>query len=236
MAAAPEPVPAPAIDEPEAYTQELRRRPATGPALPFVARGGAQSSDGSGAQAGSGPGWGQTEPVADSRWQAPPEGVFDASSLPSAQLADRAASPAVVAPARASSSWTRVVPLVLLAAALAVGAIVTALVVLSGCYTPGSGSGSGGSGGSSVCDNTDDCNNCRSCALSGECAQLYSDCRTSAACAGLDDCLGICGADLGCQQQCYTGNPNGVSLYNATADCLYCTACRSDCAGFRSCD
>lgn len=107
---------------------------------------------------------------------------------------------------------------------------------LSGCYTGRADDGSAGDAGTGVCDNKQDCSSCLSCARSGPCAQLLHDCVTDAACAAVDQCVAVCGADLECRDQCFINNPAGVAPYRAAETCLYCTECRNDCAGYLACD
>jgi hypothetical protein len=87
----------------------------------------------------------------------------------------------------------------------------------------------------SVCDGKETCNECLSCARANPCAPQLDSCLNNSACVNLNDCLDLCGGDLGCQQDCYTGNQQGIAAYNALADCLYCDQCPGDCAGFRDC-
>ncbi|MBW2525533.1 MAG: hypothetical protein JRI23_15220 [Deltaproteobacteria bacterium] len=110
-----------------------------------------------------------------------------------------------------------------------------ALIALAGCYM-GKTPSDEGSGGASACDDKGSCQECLACADANPCAQLISNCVTNAACAGLDQCITLCGADTTCQQQCYMNNPTGVSPYNAAQDCRYCDQCPSDCSGIRDCE
>ncbi len=77
---------------------------------------------------------------------------------------------------------------------------------------------------------------CIQCATKGACATAVSQCSNDAACAGLDQCLGICGSDTDCKTSCVQQNPNGVQTYNVAAGCLYCTACPHACKGFATCN
>ena len=110
----------------------------------------------------------------------------------------------------------------------------TFLVLLfPGCVVPNSSGDSGDAG--SVCEGKSTCDECLSCAQSGPCAQLISNCVESAACAGLDQCLPMCGSSQSCRDQCYAANPGGVAMFVAAERCLYCEQCPVDCAGYRDC-
>lgn len=111
------------------------------------------------------------------------------------------------------------------------------LIGLGGCYVgpPSSGDDNTGGAGSS-CDGKEDCADCLACANAGPCAQLITSCLNSSPCAGIDQCVAICGADAACQDQCLINNPSGRATYEAAQDCRYCQACPSDCAGYRVCD
>ena len=110
------------------------------------------------------------------------------------------------------------------------------LLGASGCVTANGTStkaDAGDAGG--ACDHKSNCQSCLSCALANPCAALYNTCLQDANCQAVDQCIGICGGDLQCQQQCFDGNPSGVAPYNAVRNCLYCDECPSDCAGQYSC-
>lgn len=109
------------------------------------------------------------------------------------------------------------------------------LALLAGCFMAPDSSDEG-TGGASACDGKASCDECLSCANAAPCAQLVSSCLNDAACAGVDQCMVICGADTSCQQQCLVNNPSGAAAYNAAQDCRYCDQCPGDCAGYRDCD
>ena len=102
-----------------------------------------------------------------------------------------------------------------------------------GCYQ-GTNSDDDSDGGS-VCDGKSSCAECLDCANANPCALLLNACYNNSACVGLSDCIALCGSDLSCQQQCVTGNPQGVGTYNALRDCQYCEQCPDDCAGYADC-
>lgn len=92
-----------------------------------------------------------------------------------------------------------------------------------------------GTGGSKPCDAKGDCASCIQCAAQVQCAAQIQACNNNSECQGLDQCIAVCGSDLACRQQCYDGNPGGVSTYAAASSCLYCQQCPSDCAGYVVC-
>jgi hypothetical protein len=107
-------------------------------------------------------------------------------------------------------------------------------VVLSGCgqgLTRDDGQDAG-----SVCDGKGSCNECLDCAAANPCRTLVQQCQQNSACTGLEQCLDICGGLVDCENDCRNNNPNGITLYNAKLDCLYCQQCPGDCAGFRTCE
>lgn len=111
--------------------------------------------------------------------------------------------------------------------------IAIAAVGASGCY---SGAKSSDSDAGSVCEGKSSCAECLECANANPCAQLLDSCYNNSACVGLSDCIALCGSDLSCQQQCSTGNPQGVGTYNALRECQYCEQCPDDCSGYAECD
>jgi hypothetical protein len=114
---------------------------------------------------------------------------------------------------------------------------ILALLTLVGCMMKPTSSddGSGGAGAGAACDGKDSCKECLSCASQRPCAQLISSCLNSATCAGVDQCMAICGSDTPCQQQCLINNPSGAAAYNAVRGCLYCEQCPNDCSANFDC-
>ena len=126
-----------------------------------------------------------------------------------------------------------------------------AAIGLSACLSLGkTSSGSGGAGGSGGatttatssssgvqgCDAQPSCDACTQCAGKGKCATVVSQCLNDAACAGLEQCLGICQNDTDCKTSCVQQNQGGIAGYNAAAGCLYCTECPHACKGFATCN
>jgi hypothetical protein len=111
---------------------------------------------------------------------------------------------------------------------------ILALLSLVGC-TMKPASSDDGSGGASACDGKESCNECLDCARQLACAQIISNCLNSSPCAGVDQCMVICGGDASCQQQCLINNPSGAAAYNAAQSCLYCDQCPDDCSGYFDC-
>ena len=111
--------------------------------------------------------------------------------------------------------------------------LIFAALLPAACWQAGDDSGS--DAGASVCDGKESCDDCRTCANNNPCAGRASSCLQSAACVAIDQCIPICGADLSCQNDCYSNNPGGVALYSAWRDCLYCEQCPDDCAGYETC-
>ena len=112
------------------------------------------------------------------------------------------------------------------------------LVALSACgcsLGPAAAKSDAGADAGSSCDDKGNCSECASCAEAQICASELSSCGNDASCEGLAECINYCGVDQSCQQECYLGNPNGVSLYNAMMNCVYCDTCASDCSGYRTC-
>ena len=112
--------------------------------------------------------------------------------------------------------------------------IVGVIFMLGACIPPSEPSAT--EDADTPCDGKKDCDTCIMCASRSGCAAVQASCLDNSACAGIDQCMSLCGADLGCQQQCYSNNPTGVSAYNAWSDCFYCDQCPSDCRGFQSCN
>jgi hypothetical protein len=104
-----------------------------------------------------------------------------------------------------------------------------------GCVTPGGSGAAGGGSGQHECDNRDDCGSCSSCALNGPCSEAYTACQQSSACNGVDQCMGLCGFNDTCRQQCYSSNPEGASQYEAVLQCAYCNECPGDCVSHWVC-
>lgn len=115
--------------------------------------------------------------------------------------------------------------------------ILAAAGLTAGCVVPLENQTSSGSdGGAKLCDGRNDCNSCASCALNGPCASLFNQCMADADCTGVDQCVGLCGTDAACKDQCYANNPAGAGLYGEVTGCLYCDQCPSDCPGVQSCN
>jgi hypothetical protein len=73
------------------------------------------------------------------------------------------------------------------------------------------------SGGTGTCDQ------CVPAAVSGDgcCAEEWSTCQGNASCASLAGCVAICDGNMACINGCFTQNPAGAPLYEATLECLY---------------
>lgn len=111
-------------------------------------------------------------------------------------------------------------------------------LLLSACFPPGQNepaAAGAGAGGAPVCDDRDACSVCASCALNGPCSFVFNTCQQDPSCVGIDECIGLCGSDLTCKQQCYDANPAGVNNYEAVTICLYCHECPHDCPDVRVC-
>lgn len=117
--------------------------------------------------------------------------------------------------------------------------VAAGVLSVSSCLDQGAGSSStGGSGGGEpggACDGKNDCGTCSTCAAQVACAAELDACVQNSACQAIDQCFSLCGADQACRQQCYAGNPEGVSTYEAATVCVYCVECALDCAGYRPC-
>ncbi|MFO0757703.1 MAG: hypothetical protein U0359_14495 [Byssovorax sp.] len=119
----------------------------------------------------------------------------------------------------------------------------TAACILGPTSSSSGGTGSGttsstassSSGGDTPCDGKGACNTCVDCAGQVQCASQVQACNNNSFCIGLAQCLEVCGTDQTCQQQCYQGNADGVSTYNAMIKCLYCDQCPKDCSGYVNC-
>jgi hypothetical protein len=106
----------------------------------------------------------------------------------------------------------------------------------TGASASTTGSGSGGADAGTPCDGKKVCAECTACASNQLCADVLTTCNQNPACVGIDQCVQICGVDSDCKQQCYIGNPDGTTDYQAVLTCLYCTQCPSDCAGYVKCN
>lgn len=54
----------------------------------------------------------------------------------------------------------------------------------------------------------------------GCCDEAWSACQANNACSSLAGCVSLCNNDV-CVNGCYNNYPGGVSLYEATLECLY---------------
>jgi len=91
-----------------------------------------------------------------------------------------------------------------------------------------SASGTGGQGGEAPCDAFGDpCSECMVIA----CPELFCGCFASPPCAALSVCFAGCGpGDEQCRQECWTANPDGISLGALTSHCG-ATECPAECPG-----
>jgi hypothetical protein len=110
-----------------------------------------------------------------------------------------------------------------------------ALSALGACgvFQPASGTaavGGTGAGGASVdCSTAGTCGDCEACAtaMNGPCFAVFSACETDADCSAIDQCVALGDTVADCE----ANNPNGMSAYQAAANCEYCQACPSACPG-----
>jgi hypothetical protein len=110
-----------------------------------------------------------------------------------------------------------------------------ALLVLASCGPVSDSTDAGTDGGTKPCDGKKDCIACQSCAMEQMCVSQVAACQQSSACLGIDGCVKACASDPTCKQQCYANNPDGLTAYVTLTNCLLCTQCPSDCAGYASC-
>jgi hypothetical protein len=111
-------------------------------------------------------------------------------------------------------------------------------LALSACGIIPPDSGTGGGGGStsgSSCDEQDNCVACSSCATEAICRTQLATCQDNSFCLGLDQCIGLCGGMVQCEDDCFAMNSPGANDYVALRECLFCDACPSDCAGQTTC-
>ena len=90
---------------------------------------------------------------------------------------------------------------------------------------------SSSTGGLSPCDGTSSCEKCINCTLDLVCAEEWSKCKAVPTCLDLMYCLAACQNDEACIDSCVQKYPGGANQYNATAACVVCQACYSDCDG-----
>ncbi|MBX3186020.1 MAG: hypothetical protein KF819_03350 [Labilithrix sp.] len=72
------------------------------------------------------------------------------------------------------------------------------------------------------------CESCISSASSGTCNSSRAACQADAACSNLVSCLGGCGTNTTCQNNCRTTHAAGVAKFNAFDSCL-ASVCASAC-------
>ncbi len=107
----------------------------------------------------------------------------------------------------------------------------------SGAAAEGAGGAGGSGGGSSECqDKAPDCLSCRTCAAQGPCKVLVDACLDDPGCAGIDQCLGVCGIDPECEESCYAQYYASLEVYSAARACLDCAVCPSLCSGQTVCE
>jgi hypothetical protein len=70
------------------------------------------------------------------------------------------------------------------------------------------------------------CNEC----LTDSCCLEIGQCEGDPACAALSDCVGACGGDAACVNQCVNAHPTGLDKLKAVLSCD-ASHCASDCAG-----
>lgn len=85
------------------------------------------------------------------------------------------------------------------------------------------------SGQPSPCDLQNDCGACVNCAVGLVCPEEWAKCQAVPACEKLVYCLPSCLNNEPCIKKCLDAYPDGVDLYNQTAQCVVCQACSVDC-------
>jgi hypothetical protein len=90
---------------------------------------------------------------------------------------------------------------------------------------------SSSSGDPSPCDQTTSCEKCVSCTVGTVCAEQWAKCASVQPCMDLMYCLASCQNEQGCIEKCQAVYPDGLDIYNETAQCVVCQACINDCNG-----
>lgn len=90
---------------------------------------------------------------------------------------------------------------------------------------------SSSSGEPSPCDGTASCEKCVNCTVGVVCAEQWEKCASVAPCMELVYCLASCHDAQGCIDKCLDAFPEGIDVYNETANCVICQACFNDCNG-----
>ena len=90
---------------------------------------------------------------------------------------------------------------------------------------------SSSSGEPSPCDGTMSCAQCVNCTVGLVCADQWAKCAAVQPCMDLVYCLASCQNEQLCIDKCLAAYPQGVDLYNETAQCVICDACANDCSG-----
>jgi hypothetical protein len=90
---------------------------------------------------------------------------------------------------------------------------------------------SSSSGEPSPCDGTTSCEKCVNCTVGIVCADQWNQCAALQPCLDLMYCLASCQNQTPCIEKCTATYPEGLDLYNQTAQCVICQACITDCNG-----
>lgn len=88
-----------------------------------------------------------------------------------------------------------------------------------------SSSGSGGGGGFSP-----QCEQCANQAVEQQCNFEIQQCGSLPGCIEIFECMGNCGWQAGCEQQCVNGPPPAQDAFFSVIDCAICNACAGPCA------